>query len=311
MKRKINLVGKNTLTVSLPASWVAQLALHKGDELTCTTTANAATFHRGAAQQPERAISVDITDFNKYLLSKWLTTLYRTQFNTITLIHRADTIADPKTGKSLSLKTTITNLCERFIGMDVITQTATKTELQCFLLSDDQNLQAIEKRIYFLLKETVEQFLEGALEHHSDFHARVYDHHDGIVKYVNYYLRKLAFVDVPESEKKALHTLYTMIDMMVDKLRHTSERIEKHGCTPKAREYLRDIFTLLFEHLEQFHHGELPKSLIEKRYKLAAKLENDTFTAKEWAVLAEAKTILDTTNVFANATILKRIESQL
>ena len=307
MKRKVNRVGVNTLTVSLPSKWVKKLKISPGDELFCQEDRSRIIISKTGIMKDKKDISLRIDHFNKYVLSRYLTVLYRMGYSKITLVYSKATLRDLKSRKDVNIKKLIKKLCDRFIGMDITSQTSTKTDITCFLSSNKEHLRTIEKRIFFLLKETIDELLKTAKKDHKTFHESVYDHHDNIVKYINYYLRMVELSDMNEYEKHHLTTLYQVVDMIVDKIRHLSEKIDKYGCTVRVEKYIQTLFNFFFEALEGLHRTKLPDDYVTKRYKIVQSLQNEKFSLAEYQVIAEIIILLDLNNYFYEAVVVNQL----
>ncbi|MBI5392767.1 hypothetical protein HZA96_02765 [Candidatus Woesearchaeota archaeon] len=308
MKRKINRVGLNTLTVSLPSKWANDNNLKAGDELHFHASQNEISFSVAEKKQKEKEITINIDSLNKYLLSKYLIILYIENYNKIILTYTNMEIYDDKNKKNTNIKNTIMNLCNRFIGMEIVSQTNNKTELACFILKDMQELQVIEKRIYFLLKETIDELLQAIDKDYHYFHQGMYDKHDSIIKFLYYYLRTLDSSDKSEDEKKTLYALYMTIDHVIDKIRHLSEKIDENGYTTQVKKHIEEIFALFCDFFNTLHKGKISKEVVAKRYQLVKKIESAEYTLKEFKIISEIKILLDFMNDFYHVLVAREVE---
>lgn len=310
-KRKVNLVGQSTLTVSLPTKWVKQNNVEKGDEIYAFFEDNEITFSLTEKKKVNKEICVNIDDFSYFALSRCLSMLYMTNYSKITLIHSKTEILNYKNDEPMDLKFLTRKLLRRFIGAEIILQTDKKTEIECFVAEDTQDLEKIEKRVYFLLKDIFNEMIENIGENYSKFHENVYDYHDNIDKFIYYFLRKLDASDKSNEEKKVAYSFYIFITTLVDNVRHVSERINKYGCNEKTKEYLKLIFEVFIDLFLFIHKGHVVKEVIQKRYDLVKKIDNEKFTVEELEVLSEAMIFLDTINIFSEYSIVKALDEGL
>lgn len=310
-KRKVNLVGQNTLTVSLPSKFISENNIEKGDELYSSFEKNEITFSLEERKSVDKEITINIDDFSYATLTKSLITLYITNYNKITLLHSGDEIVYFKNNKKLNLHSTIKKLVSRFIGAEIILQTPKKTEIECFLNNDNEDLEKIEKRIYFLLKDTFNELINSIGDNFSEFNDLAYDYHDNIDKFINYFLRKLDSSDKSEEEKKVAYSFYSFISTLVDNIRHISEKINKYGCSEKMKNYLEEIFEVFIELFVFLHKGHITKEITKKRYDLIEKINNEDLTANELWVFSEASIFLDTLNAFNEYSIVKALNEGL
>ncbi|MGM5488878.1 MAG: hypothetical protein ACQESG_08070, partial [Nanobdellota archaeon] len=133
------------------------------------------------------------------------------------------------------------------------------------------------------------------------------------VKFICYYLRLLHFSEIPSELKSRLFGLYTIIDKMIDKLRHTSERVnEQKTITKKTKEMLRLIFTLFIDQFdavlkENFSTNDLEK-LIKKRYEVVHEIHKMKFNDNELHILLECKILMDTIVDFSETYVAIHME---
>lgn len=307
MKRKVNLVGPNTLTVSLPIQWVKENHINKGDELFTLIDKDKITFSVSEKKPVVKEVTITIDKHTYHSLSRYLTILYRTNYNRIILIYSESELYHNKKGEKVNLKKLINKIVERLVGAEIVSQSATKTEIECFITEKTKELDKIEKRIYFLLKETTDQLLEATKGNFKEFNETLYDHHDNITKFINYFLRMLYESDRSEEEKKAGYAFYTFIDTMVDKIRHLGEKIEMFGCTPKIKKYLQEVLGVFYGQFDALGKKQLSPQVIEERYKLKKRIDKENLSIKELRVLQEIYIFLETINVFSEYIIAKNL----
>lgn len=308
MKRKINRVGVNTLTVSLPSDWTSKHHLKQGDELLVYPEQDKIIFSLTEAKQKEKEITLHIDEMTRPILSKYLTTLYINNFSRIILTYDKTEIYDDKIEKPVSIKNAIRVLSHRFIGMEIVSQTNKRTELSCFILNQNLNLEVIEKRIYHLLHETLQELLEAMNNDFTEFYKTIYDHHDNIIKFMYYYLRVLDCSHKTEEEKKALFAFYMKIDFILDKIRHVTERIQQYGSTSRLKKILKEIFDYFLESFMVMYKGKLSREWVAKRYQLFRKVTAIPFTFEEHMVISEIKIMLDTMNDFHQVIMVREAQ---
>ncbi|PIN73080.1 hypothetical protein COV20_06260 [Candidatus Woesearchaeota archaeon CG10_big_fil_rev_8_21_14_0_10_45_16] len=307
MKRKVAQIGPSTLMISLPTEWVKAHKLQKGDELDVFPGRNEITFSQGERKAKTKEITLDITPFNKYLLSRYLEVLYFSNYSKIILTHKKNTMYDQKHQEEISVRALLKKLSNRYIGMEIVSQTRNMTEIRCFLLDKEKDLRTIEKRIYFLFKGIMEEFLQSLDHNHKEFYQNIYEHHDTITKFVTYYLRVLDQSEKTEEEKKQLYSLYLTIDKMMDKFRHLNQSIDQYGCTPTTKNMLKDIFELVYEFFTAYHKGRITAELVAKRYALMRKSISSDYSPEELRVVNEIRIFLDSINDFTRAVILEEL----
>lgn len=307
MKRKVNRVGTSTLTVSLPSKWAKERNIKKGDELNVIFDEEALTLSKQENEKRKKEISINIDGYSYHTLARCLAVLYKTGHDKIILTYSKPEVYNPKKGEILNLQKTVKKITGRLIGAEIVSQSQKKIEIDCLITEDGSDLDKIEKRIYFLLKETTEELLSSIGPNYDKFHETIYDHHDNITKFINYFLRILYESERTQDEKKAAFVFYSIIDNVVDKIRHLSEKINQFGCTPKVKEYLTGILDLFYEQFVSISKKKIPQELVKKRYELKNKIDKETFTIKEFRVITEINICLHTLNEFSEYVITKNL----
>jgi len=99
MKRKVNLVGVNTLTVSLPNKFVEVNNIQKGEELEATVKNNSIIYSKDSLKLEEKEIELNLDKFTFFSLERYLTTIYRSGYKKVTLIHSNQEIIHNQKGK--------------------------------------------------------------------------------------------------------------------------------------------------------------------------------------------------------------------
>ena len=310
MKRKLVKQGGTALTVSLPADWAREYKLKAGDEINALINEDSVIFSVSEKKQKRKEATLNIDDTTYLSLARHMYLLYRTNHDKITLTYSKQEAFDPKKERKTNLKVVIRNIVGRLIGAEIISQSSTKTEIECFVTEEKPDLDKIEKRIYFLTKETTNEMLQAIGPNYHDFHITMYDHHDNITKFINYFLRELYKSNRSEDEKKIAYAFYTIYDNLVDKLRHISEKIDRFGCTTKLKGYIEEIFDFFYEGFKLLNKKQLSQEFIKTRYDIKERINKESFTAKELRVLAEAVVFLDTLNELTEYILLKSLESK-
>ena len=307
MKRKVAKIGPSTLMVSLPAKWAKENGLKKGDELNLAVDKKEIIFSLEENKRVKKEVVLDITDLNKFLLIRYLETFYLNNYDSIKLTYSKPEIFRDKIKEYIPINQLIKELSQRFIGMEIVNQTRNMTELRCFLLEQEQDLENIGRRIFYLFKSITQEFLQSLEKGRKEFHLALPSHHDTISRFIYYYLRVLDQSGKSEAEKKQLFNLYLIIDKMMDKLRHLEEAIVEKGCSKKVKRLLHEIFSLSYGQFEALQKGKIGLEIVAKRYDLMKKLDQADYTAAELKAIKEVKIFLDNLHNFSWAAIAKEL----
>jgi len=310
MKRKVNLVGQSTLTVSLPTKWAKDNEVQKGDELDVLFDQDDIIFSKKERKQARKEALINV-DENTYLsLARHIALLYRTNYDKITLVYSKQEVYDPKGERKGDVKKIIKKIVSCLLGAEIISQTDSKTEIECFVSEERPDLDKIEKRIHFLIREAAESLIAAIGKDYHVFHEAMYDRHDNIAKFINYFLRELHRSDKSQEEKKIAYSYYELVDNLTDKLRHVSEKIDQYGCSPKLKGYLNEIFEFFFDGFKLLDKKQLSQEFIKLRYDIKRRINNESFNVKELRVLNEASFFMDTLNYTTEYVLLKSLENK-
>ena len=310
LKRKINKVGQNTLTVSLPAKWARDLELQSGDELGLQIEGKSIIFSPSLEEKKPRKIQLSIDKMNKYLLSRYLVYLYVNGYDEITLYYTKTEISDDKNESVINVKSSVREYLSRFIGFEIVSQTQNKMELRCFLPKEKQDLHMIEQQVQFLFKETCDEIITAMKLEYKKFHESIIGHCQNIQKFIHYFLRMLGTADKPEEEKSQLYALYIVLDKLQDKIRHISEMIIIHNYTTRLKKQLEEFFHYFSDLFRIINLSEIKIDYITKRYQLVKKFRETKYTLDEFHVIVEARMFLDIFNDFTRLMIYRTVQSE-
>jgi phosphate uptake regulator len=315
MKRKVNRVGTSTLTVSLPSKWVKKSGLRQGDEVDVVEDGkNLLIVREGQNKKKIRHATLNLDKFNKMMTNRFFHELYRQGAQKITIKFNDPNIADYKKEKYEEKSKWIKKLTERFIGMEIVSQSKDRIICETLIGAEEvSKIDTILQRIYYLVKEFLEELLGAMDSDFDEFHARSYDYHDNISKFTYYYLRLLHFSDMAKEKQTRLAALLIVNDKIMDKIRHTSEQIKKaKKVSPLCSKYIKAIFDQYLHQFDiilkdRFNTADL-ENIIKKRYALMNKVNREKFSHADMMIISECKILLDTINDFSETYVAKHVD---
>ncbi|RJQ15564.1 AbrB/MazE/SpoVT family DNA-binding domain-containing protein [Candidatus Woesearchaeota archaeon] len=312
MKRKVNLVGQNTLTVSLPSAWAKKHNIKQGDELDVEEEGMQLRVSKEKTEKKRKKVTLNIDGLNKITINRYLWEFYRQGVEEITLVFSNELIPDYKREETINVHTRIKRVIERFIGVEIVSQKKNCIVLQTLILQEDyEKSDIILQRIYYLLKDYLDEFI-ASMDTFKEFHEKSYDLHDNITKFCYYYLRLLQYANLEEDKKMRLFSLFMVLDKILDKLRHTAEQVVLLKRKEHIKKILKELFTFFLEQfdviLKKQYSKEQLNALVKKRYALMHKVNREKFTLEEFKVIAECKILLDTINDFSETYIALHME---
>ena len=307
MKRKVNRVGQNTLTVSLPSKWVKEQGIEYGDELSLEEVDEKVIISKNEIAMKKKEITLNIDNMNYFILSRYGNLLYRNNYSKITFLYTKKELYDNRHKIYFPVNHIINRIIGRLIGGEIISQTSNKTIIECFTSDEKQDLEKVEKRIYFLIREMMEQLYQHIDNDFSAFNSVSYDYHDNICKFTNYFLREINFSNLSTDYKRETFSLYIIVDKIGDKLRHLGEKINNYGCTPRVKKYIDKIFDLLYSHFELLYNIKNISDVVNKRYEIFHSIHEDKFTSDEMQIIVELDILINVITNFSEYAIIKEI----
>jgi phosphate uptake regulator len=174
VKRKIQLTGKSTFTISLPRDWITRYGIDQGDELNILEQADGTLLISkealSALKVKEIVIDTDkINDIN--LLEKIIISKYLAGYSKITIRSRSE--LDSKVRKAIS--TTVANLS----GLEIIHEGDKEVEARELFIRGEFPLDKLLRRAHLNARlmqvNAVEAFTDGDTERATDVIEREKD----------------------------------------------------------------------------------------------------------------------------------------
>jgi len=314
MKRKVNLVGNSTLTVSLPSQFIKNNDINKGDELDIELDGNKIIYSIGNNQQEDKEITINLDNQSLYSLFRYLTIIYRMNYKKVILtFSKPELLYErgkiPLFSPSVRTQSTINFIIQRFVGAEIISQTANKVVIEFFIADGQIDFDKIEKRIFFLIKETLNDLFQATEKEFKLFYDTIHDRQDNIIKFINYYLRELNFANWGDHKKKMIWSSMIFLEQIVRKIRYLSENINKFGCTSKVKNYIKESFDLVSKQVDLIYNTKDIHKIKEMSNNLREKIEKDQFNKKEAYVISELDFFINCHRVFIELGILNELES--
>ncbi|PIN86376.1 hypothetical protein COV19_05275 [Candidatus Woesearchaeota archaeon CG10_big_fil_rev_8_21_14_0_10_44_13] len=306
MKRKVVKQGPATFMISLPSKWVKKNDIKRGDEMDVEEEGPSLIVRKENEKGARgvKQVVLDMGNMNRTLLDRYFAEFYVSGVEEIVVQLKSNILSDYKHDCNIEVNKYIKKLIDRFIGMEIISKTKERIIIQSLIPYEKfEKDKVVQNRVYFLIKEFLEEFVSALDGNFAGFHSRAYDYHDNIVKFIYYCLRLLNFSDILEEKKNRLFGLFMVIDKIIDKIRHTSERVfEMKKITPKIKRYLKEIFAVFTDQFDMVLKENYDvigiDSWIKRRYDLVKKINSEKFSEEELRVISECKLMTDTSNDF-------------
>jgi phosphate uptake regulator len=171
IKRKVQLTGRSTYTISLPRDWIERYNVEQGEELSILEQADGTLLlTKGVLNTTrEKEIIIDIDKIDDLsLLEKIIISKYLAGYSKITLESKHD--IPPKTSKAIS--TTVSNL----IGSEIISEGFKEVEIRDLAIHGEFPLDKAVRRAHLIARNmqivAVEAFINGDIESAKDIFER-------------------------------------------------------------------------------------------------------------------------------------------
>lgn len=274
MKRKVNLVGNNTLTISLPSKWTKKYNLKKGDEI--EVVENGPELKINPAEiKINKEVTINIDNAISSLVWRYLKSAYMQGYDTIIVEFSKKKL--PYTSKETRLKgekreILITDLlytiASRLTGMVVVDQTKNKFILKNIKMADDIDIDVLLKRVFQNVKTQAEKIREVLITKDKEEFENIIAIENNINNFVDYLTRVLNKKNISGGE---YYTVVVFLEKIADSFFRIFEKYLKFNLSSRSKEdlkYLDKIISIYsrFYHAYWFNKKELPNLYIESKY---------------------------------------------
>ena len=249
MIRKVNLVGQNTLTISLPSKWVKHYAITKGDELDIA--------ERGAILEistkkssPRKGKELAVEGIDHSILRYYIRYHYRSGVDRITIRFRDPHIMYYRLGREVDLREIIALEVNLLMGMEIIDQTKNSFTIKCMVKEEIDDFDDFLRKSLILIKESFNDlsgFPGGAL---------LSTHHDALTRFISYCIRLLNKFGYKDYQKtiflhSMLEALETITDIIDEIARHVNTNTR--SLSKPLRQVMKD-FAVYFSSFSDFYY---------------------------------------------------------
>jgi phosphate uptake regulator len=206
VKRKVNLVGQNTLTVSLPSRWVEINNIQKGDELEILELDKELRMSVTSIKE-DREISFNIEQASQ-LMNRNTFGPYLRGYDSITYKY-----SDPV------VYTKLLNSIKKMVGFEIVEQTKQRCRLEEVSEGTEQNFSKLLMRLLFILKsylEAVHEYMKNPKKDFTGF-AELQLESDKISLYCRRLINK-NYLHKPVFDTTAFYFVLTAAEQVGDEL---------------------------------------------------------------------------------------------
>ena len=275
MKRKINLVGNTTLTVSLPSKWVKRNNLSKGDEIEMEENGQQLLINLGVVKKTLNEITINFDDeANSSLVWRYMKSVYTQGYGIIIVNFTRKTI--PYTSKDsividkkeISTEAFIHLVANRMFGVVLVEQSKNRFILNNIGIDTNIDVNELAKKISSQIKILAGRILSAIESGDKMEYNNIVVIENNINNLEDYGIRILNKTkdNTAYGEK---YLFLTFLEHIGDIFYNIFGRVVEHGLpfTKEAKEYYLE----LMNKYEKFHNAvwynkkEIPKVFLEIR----------------------------------------------
>ena len=228
MKRKVNLVGQNTLTVSLPSKWAKNYGIKKGDEIEILEDRNKVIVSQSALREEKKHIEIKLPKMYFESIEWLIRVLYIQGYDSVKLIFDYDTVHHERLKQNMSVLDLISYELKRLMGFEIVDSGKNFCLLKCLSKETTDEFDISLKRIFIILNEAIKEIGRALEIGRKGLALYGQDVHDQITRLIAYDLRTLNKIGYKDDKKTLLlYHLLWKIDDIVDLIKYWSREIDK------------------------------------------------------------------------------------
>ncbi|HLD43244.1 MAG TPA: AbrB/MazE/SpoVT family DNA-binding domain-containing protein [Candidatus Nanoarchaeia archaeon] len=252
MKRKIIQVGHSTQLVSLPRKWCLSHNIRKGDEIEVEEKGQQIVVSKERIPEVKK-IEIDVSGLDRTSIIIYIRGLYIRGFDEIGIHFSKPSAYHFRTREFVDMRSIIRTEVERLIGVEVLSFKDDFCMLKDLSEPSFKDFEVVLRRIFMLLLDMLETFIEGLKQHKNDKIHTIEDKHGLVTKFASYTLRILNKRGYPPDPEKVTVIYHTIA--MLDKVRDTVKYSAREAALLKKKMDDSSItnITLIYKNLHLFY----------------------------------------------------------
>ena len=223
MKRKVNLVGINTLTISLPKKWVDIHELKKGDELDLIEEGDSLIINSKLNTSHNRTLNMDITGLDRTSVLIAIRGAYRAGYDVIQIKFDKQNVIHHRTGGQMKLLSIIHETVNLLVGSEIVSQDEGGCVIKDFSANTGDELESTIRRIFLLLMESTSDFVKGLTKRDTFLVSTMDEKHDTISKFISYSIRMInKGAKIPGKRSEIIYHILLSLDNIMEVYRSSA-----------------------------------------------------------------------------------------
>jgi len=214
MRRKLVKQGHNTLTMSLPRKWCERNKLEEGEDIDVIEKGEYLLLSKEISKGAGK-VSVDVTGLDRSTIILLIASLYRYGYDFISIITKDRKAVYHLHDKEVNIQSIIHFAVSRLLGAEIVSSTNESFKIEVIAEESREKFDTVLRRIFRLLIEMFEGFIEGIKKKDKAAIENVLLQHENIKKFINYGLRLLNKFGYKDAEKT---TFYFSIISFLEKI---------------------------------------------------------------------------------------------
>jgi phosphate uptake regulator len=264
MKRKVNLVGQNTLTVSLPSDWVKKNNIKKGDEIDINVNGDILQFFLGNIKLSKGAI-IEIDKSTQSFTKSIISNCYKKGYDEIKIKYLDEEA-------SLDVQKAVDSL----LGMELLDSEEGYSIIKNVAIGMVSEFDPMLKKSFNLVINLSKKILENVQNNNFEDYENIYNINFLITKYTDFCKRLL---NKNDKHKDNFIFLY-LITHNLEKISNQYKYIAEFGYNNKTEKFSQETIKFLkdvndmFELFVQAYYSK-NKSKIKEMNNIKNKLLRD------------------------------------
>lgn len=254
MKRKIVAQGNQSITLTLPISWVREQQLKAGDEVEVTQQGGELIISKqGGKKGGTYKIAITAQTNNSKLLRSLIFGAYRSGADEIEISFETLEVMDREIGKIKTVKY-IQDTVNLLIGISIIEQTKNYCKIKDITGASEEEFDTILRRTFLIILSIAEQSLKAFEEKDQEALQDVPLIYNSLVKFTEYSMRLLSKYEHKEHENTShYYSIITCFDDISEAYRHFTKHFAAAHSNPSVLKAFQDLNTFLRTAYEWFY----------------------------------------------------------
>lgn len=251
IKRKVVQHGPSTLIVSLPSRWVKKYNVQKGSELEVIEEDNNLVV--GTDISPKlMEVDINITGLDRTSIMYAIRSLYRSGYDKVNVTFENQVTEYQRIKNNLNVLSVIHTEVNRLVGYEIIKEREKSCVIMDLQETSTKDFDQVLRRIFLLLKDTYQDFLEGIKTNDIISLETIENKHDTITKFVSYCLRMLNKKGYTQLKKTSYYYhIIAYLDRITDIIKYSAR--DARNYKKKLNPQIIDILEIICHDLNSFY----------------------------------------------------------